>query len=74
MGKRIFIISKFIKRTKGVNKFHFNGHYRGYKIKEVHVLEGSFIIGDEYILAIDEVGIESGHLIGRLVKSRELFT
>lgn len=74
MRKRIFIVSKFKRKANDYNKFHFKGFYQGIAIKEILVQEGSFQKGEEYILAVDEICIEQGSLIVRLVKSRLLFT
>lgn len=73
MGKRIFVISKFIKKEGAFNRFHFRGFYKGFKIEEILIEQGTFSRDEEYILAIDEISIEKNKLIGKLAKSRLLF-
>lgn len=74
MNKRIFLISKFEGQKQGLNYFHFNGHYKGWKIKKVLLNEGTFEQGEEYILAIDELKVEGECLYAKLVKFKLLFT
>lgn len=74
MSKRIFLISKYEGKKQGLNHFHFNGYYKGAKIKKVLVTEGKFSKNEEYILAIDELKIDGEILYAKIVKFKLLFT
>ena len=74
MGKRVYILSKFLGTRGDYNIFHFNGCYRGEKIREIRVIDGNFQNNEEYLLAIEEIEISNRILIGKHLKSKMIFT
>ena len=56
-------------------KFHFNGVYRGEKIKFIVVQASSMcniVVNDDYLLLLKAYTIENGVLLTSLLKSRNI--
>lgn len=70
---RVFIVSNFEKYEGDYNCFHFNGFFKGKKIKQIRVKGGSFIPREAYMLAIEKVCVDKSTLYGELVKYKQLF-
>ena len=74
MERRVFIISKFIGKRDQFNVFHFKGCYRGKRLREIKIVDGSFDESEEYLLAIEELEVVNQVLIGKHIKSKKIFT
>jgi hypothetical protein len=73
MKKRIFVVSRFLKVTNNKNEFHFIGYFNGVRIKRIIVQGGEFDIGEDYVLALNNLRIKESILRGDLEKSKRLF-
>lgn len=73
MQKRIYIISKYLGPRGSGHNFHFKGYYHGAKISTVQVGGGDFIVGEQYILALQEISVRERVLNASLIKSKMIF-
>jgi hypothetical protein len=73
MQKRIYIISKYLGPRGPGHNFHFKGYYHGKKVNTVQVGGGDFIIGEQYILALQEISVKERVLNASLIKSKMIF-
>lgn len=78
--KTVIIVSKCLRVTKFKSceypyEFHFKGICAGEVIKKVILSasnEISFLKGEEYLLYVSLISMESGILKGRVIKSKRL--
>ena len=71
--KRVYIISKCLKKIKKRNEFHFIGYLDGKRISKVHIYGGEFNVQAEYLIEVEYLEIKNEVLVGRYIKSKELF-
>ena len=76
-GMKIILLSRCLKLKLDFYLFHFQGFYRGVKINSVLINAQNikFQIGEDYILEVEVEKVEeTGELVGRCLRSRQLFS
>ena len=73
MEKTVYIVSRFLNSYRNENYFHFVGYFNGVRINKIVVNGGNFLIGEDYVLALNKVKCKSSTLYGDLQKSKQLF-
>lgn len=71
--KKVLIISRYQNQKNNINFFHFKGYFKGHKITQIAVKGGDFDKGHDYALALNNVVVVDGTLVGNLVKAKKLF-
>ena len=71
--KSIYLISKFVGVSQGLNKFHFIGYFSGSRISKVFVKGGDFERNEDYVLLLTDIKNKDSTLYSKLIRSKKIF-
>jgi hypothetical protein len=68
----MYIITKFVGVSHGINRFHFIGYFSGVRINKILISGGDFERGNDYVLLISEMKNIESTLYAKLIKSKKI--
>lgn len=71
--RKIIVISICDKKRRNSFHFHFRGVYLGFKIQDIVVTKGNFIVGEAYLMALNNIRVEKNTIYAECIKSKKVF-